>query len=468
MKIKSLFVAVLLMAGVVVVVPAQGSDIPELGIFEFSPQEVDLTGASTDVSIRVSFIHPTGIENTKVTAQLSDQLQNTLQVDLFRASSSTANGYTEVLFKGTISIPRTSKSGIYKIRVLSVQSESPSGNSRIVKNIYPRDFRTLKGAENALLLRDNGYLDYDFETFFGPNYDKTKSFNYSDLKYYDNGNSPIWKVGETYNPSDYFELQVKDIVLQLKTETPSTCIVSNGTLRFIQIGSCSFKVFTPRTKDFLYRETNLSATISEARLPVDLTLENLPNLRSSAIGTTITLPSVYSVVERNVQPKSVTLNVCSAVGYLLKITAGGICTLNYQTAGTPTNLPSKIYFQSFEIFKDLQSITFSPTTSVALSNKSLELSATASSGGTVSFAAVPADICAVTGTILSLLKPGSCAVTATQPGTGTIAAVSSSATVLITGALPVVKKTITCVKGKKTVKKTAVSPKCPAGYKLKK
>jgi hypothetical protein len=35
-------------------------------------------------------------------------------------------------------------------------------------------------------------------------------------------------------------------------------------------------------------------------------------------------------------------------------------------------------------------------------------------------------------------------------------------------AKPVVKKTITCVKGKKTIKKTAVSPKCPAGYKLKK
>jgi hypothetical protein len=35
-------------------------------------------------------------------------------------------------------------------------------------------------------------------------------------------------------------------------------------------------------------------------------------------------------------------------------------------------------------------------------------------------------------------------------------------------AKPIVKKTITCVKGKKTVKKTAVSPKCPAGYKLKK
>jgi hypothetical protein len=33
---------------------------------------------------------------------------------------------------------------------------------------------------------------------------------------------------------------------------------------------------------------------------------------------------------------------------------------------------------------------------------------------------------------------------------------------------PVVKKTITCIKGTKTIKRTAVSPKCPKGYKVKK
>jgi hypothetical protein len=35
-------------------------------------------------------------------------------------------------------------------------------------------------------------------------------------------------------------------------------------------------------------------------------------------------------------------------------------------------------------------------------------------------------------------------------------------------AKPVVKKTISCVKGTKTIKKTGTNPKCPAGYKLKK
>jgi hypothetical protein len=32
---------------------------------------------------------------------------------------------------------------------------------------------------------------------------------------------------------------------------------------------------------------------------------------------------------------------------------------------------------------------------------------------------------------------------------------------------PAVKRTITCVKGTKTVKRTAISPKCPKGYKVK-
>jgi hypothetical protein len=402
MKIKSLFVAVLLGLGFVAV-PAQGSDIPELGVFEFSPQEVDLAEASTDVSIRVSFVHPNGIENSKLTVQLNDTFQNTLQVDLVRVSSTTANGTTEVLFKGTISIPRTSKAGIYKIKVLSVQSESPGGNSRIVKNIYPKDFRSLKGAENALLVRDNGYLDYDFQTYFGPNYDLTKSFNFTDVKYYDTANSPIWKVGESYDPSNYFEMQDKSVALQLKSETPGTCPVSNGTLQFIKIGSCSFTVSTSKTKDFRAKETNLSATISEARLPVELTLEKLPNLSESSIGTTITLPSVYSVVERNVQPSTSTVSVCSVAGYLLKITAAGVCTLKYQTAGTSTHLPSMVYTQTFEIIDSNKPVVVPTPTPVATPT-----------------------------------------------------------------AKPAIKKTITCVKGKKTVTRTGTAPKCPAGYKLKK
>jgi hypothetical protein len=85
--------------------------------------------------------------------------------------------------------------------------------------------------------------------------------------------------------------------------------------------------------------------------------------------------------------------------------------LTYQTAVTPLYLASDIYTVSFEILKDGKPVV------------------------------VPTPVATPTPTPVATPTPT---------------------------AKPVVKKTITCVKGTKTIKKTAVSPKCPAGYKLKK
>ena len=106
-------------------------------------------------------------------------------------------------------------------------------------------------------------------------------------------------------------------------------------------------------------------------------------------------------------PKSITPTICEAGGYVLKIVNSGTCTVTYKTEGNSQFLPSETYRQNIEVLKDnLPVVAPVPT---------------------------PTPVATPTPT-----------------------------------AKPVVKKTITCVKGKKTIKKTAVSPKCPAGYKLKK
>jgi hypothetical protein len=106
-------------------------------------------------------------------------------------------------------------------------------------------------------------------------------------------------------------------------------------------------------------------------------------------------------------------------------------------------------------------------TSANLSNKTVALSATTSSGGALLYTTSTPDSCSVTGSTLNLLKSGNCAVTATQPGTSTIAPISATATVMITGTVAPNKKTITCVKGNKTKKVSGTNPKCPKGYKIK-
>jgi hypothetical protein len=118
-------------------------------------------------------------------------------------------------------------------------------------------------------------------------------------------------------------------------------------------------------------------------------------------------------------------------------------------------------------------MTFTLPSNADVSAKTLALAATASSGASVIYSTASADACSITGSILNLLKAGNCVVTASQAGTSTLAPVSITATIMLTGAViaptPIAtKKTIVCVKGKTNKKVSGVNPKCPKGYKLKK
>ena len=117
--------------------------------------------------------------------------------------------------------------------------------------------------------------------------------------------------------------------------------------------------------------------------------------------------------------------------------------------------------------RDPQTITFTPPATANLASRTVALSATASSGGAVTYATTSTGICSITGSTLNLLMRGNCAITATQAGTTTLAPISASATVMIAGAAAPSRKTITCVRGNKSKKVSGTNPKCPTGYKLK-
>jgi hypothetical protein len=72
MKIKSLFVAGLLMAGVVVAPAQAATENPVVNSFSFSPQEIDLQGAETKVTFELVVSHPSGIDNTTVLVSLKN------------------------------------------------------------------------------------------------------------------------------------------------------------------------------------------------------------------------------------------------------------------------------------------------------------------------------------------------------------------------------------------------------------
>ena len=401
MKIKSLFVAVLLMGGVLVA-PAHATQKPVVESFTFSPQDIDLTGASTVVSFELVVSHPSGIDATSTMLTMKNSRNDTLAAYLTRTDSNTAA--PKVTFKGSLTVPRDINPGVYTFSAGGVKNNSSAGYQYETGTIEGGKVRALVGAESGLLVRSGGDLNFDYATFVGPAYDTTLGISYNDPAKYNSTNTQIWKVGETYDPSKYYELRVPSLSLALTSSTPTVCSTDGKTLSLIKEGTCSFVVSTAKTNDYRAKTSSQSVTITAARIKPTLTVDKIANQDVKDLGKSIEIGRVYSVSEGWVLPQSATPTICFASGFFVKLIAGGTCKLTYQTAATSTYLASDLTTVSFEILKDGQPVV-APTPVV------------------------------------------------TPAPTPTVK--------------PVVKKTITCTKGTKSVKRTGTNPKCPKGFKLK-
>jgi hypothetical protein len=410
MKIKSFFVAVGLMAGVVVA-PAQAADelweIPKLVSFNFTPNEIDLTTLNPVVRVEVKVSHPIGIKSERIVINLrSSTNPNNFNYafNATRTDSPISQTLREVTFVGSITLPTSMPSGVWNLSTDAIQGLAPARATSWPEStgFTSPNFRVFPGAENALLVRLNGSLDFDFSTFVGPTFS-------ADTKVTDNkpisisSAAPIWRVNEIFDPMKYFEMRTNRVSLEISSSTPSVCSVTGNKLKLLATGDCKYKVFTSRSKDYLYKEFNGSSTVLSARLKPELGIPVIASQTVTEFPKSLLRSTVYFFGDP-VKPISVTPNVCIADSMNIVIYSRGSCSLTYQTFESTTHLSSDLYTQTFEVI-DANNPVVTPTP------------------------------------------------VATPTPTPT--------------ANPVVKKTITCIKGTKTIKRTAVSPKCPKGYKVK-
>jgi hypothetical protein len=475
MKLKSMFILMLMLVNSANLNLANAIDepwvAPELVSFEFTPKEIDLTQLNPSVSVTMKVSHPVGVKTEKINFYLKNAVSPqafSYQFTGLRTQYVTQNNLTTATFSGSLALPTSMVSGPWNLSSDPVQGLAgikatgwPESAS-----FTPANFRDMPGAENSLLVRLDGNLNYDLQTFVGPAY-RSESMASDGKPMTLNVEAPIWKVGEVIDTSKYFQMRVKGVQLELISKTPQICQAASSLLKLLTTGECSFRVFTSKNKDYIYKELNLYSTITQARTKPELSIPKITTQTSSSLPKTISRETVYSY-GNIVTPKTITPSVCIPTSSGITLYSGGICELQYSTDATLTYLASDVYVQSFEVTRNLQTISFSPPASTSVSAKTLALSATASSGGAVVFSTTSVGICSLTGSTLNLIKSGNCAVTATQNGTSTLAPIATTANILLTGATAVAKKTITCSKGKSTKKVTGTNPKCPVGYKLKK
>jgi hypothetical protein len=451
---------------------AQANIRPIIESLTITPNDLDLISKNTSVVFELVVSHPSGIKNISTLATLTGPNGSTLATNLARTDSPVNSGQAKVIFKGMLTVPQNVVAGSYSVSVAEVNNNPAAGYEYGTGVITPKKLRDLVGAEYSLLIRNSGDLNLSYDTFVGPTHNTTLGISYNNPTAYNNDNPPIWKVGETYLPSKYFELRVPSLPLVVSSSTPTICSTDGKELILISTGNCTFKVLTEKTKDYALKESVQVVTVTAARSKPELIMSVIANQNAKSLPKMIEIFRVFSPTGVYVMPQTATPTVCIASGFFVQIVGGGTCTLTYQSDANTSYLASDLYKVSFEVTRDPQTITFAPVTTADIATKSLILSATASGGGAVTFASTSTENCTISGSTLNLLKAGNCVVIASQAGTSNFAPVSTSATVVLTGTViipkpTVTKKTIVCVKGKTTKKVSGTNPKCPKGYKLK-
>ena len=462
--------ALLLIVGVSESAQADAFTQPNLVSFTMSPNSIDVATTNDVVTFNLTVSNPTGIASSQTKVTFTNGSSSTLTLNLLRTDSPINNSLATVTFRGSLTVPATVAPGVYTASAAPIVALNADGSQGYATQaLTATSTSTLPGAFGKLLIRSIGNLNFSYATFIGPTFNNVSGASFTDPKY-TNAEAPIWKVGETFNPNDYYQLQVPGMSLKIKSNTPAYCTSTGSILSFTAVGPCSFTVYTDATQDYQYQKDEQVQNISSARIKPTYTIGTISTQSSATLPLTIPGPFVYGPLGL-VIPSSASPTVCGATGNYITIVSGGTCILNYSTPASASYLASDIYPLTFQITRTMQVLTFSLPTQALLSSKSLTLAASSSSGGVVSFQSDSPSICSVTGNSLNLLAAGNCRVEAMQTGSPTVSPASAMQLITVMGSVaPTAKKATTkkivCVKNGKN--KTFVASNCPTGYQAKK
>lgn len=123
---------------------------------------------------------------------------------------------------------------------------------------------------------------------------------------------------------------------------------------------------------------------------------------------------------------SATTSVCTISGTAVALIASGTCTIDASQAGNSDYAPAATVAQSFTVNGEAQTITFSNPGSQTVATPDT-LSATSSSGLTVTFTSGTPSVCTVSGTTVNFITSGICTIDANQAGNSTYAAATTVA-----------------------------------------
>jgi hypothetical protein len=199
--------------------------------------------------------------------------------------------------------------------------------------------------------------------------------------------------------------------------TPAVCTVSGNMASLLESGQCGIMASQSGNGDYAAAPTvsqhfivhQAAQTITFAAIASQLAGAQLSLSATASSGLTVSFASL-------------TPSVCTVSGTTATMAGKGNCTLQATQAGNPVYLAAPAISRTFTVALPAQTISFPAITGTQVALTNVSLTATASSGLTVSFASSTPAVCTVSGTSASLLTSGQCGIVASQAGNSSYAA----------------------------------------------
>ena len=205
------------------------------------------------------------------------------------------------------------------------------------------------------------------------------------------------------------------LTVSFKSTTASVCTVSGAIsgviVTLVSVGVCTIQASQPGTGNFAAATPVIRSFAVTAEIQT-ITFGALPDLAFGAAAFKVSATASSNLA---VSFSSFTPSICTVAAATVTLVSVGSCTIGANQAGNSTYAAANLVVQSFNVTQGSQTISFGALSNKVFGSAPFTITATASSGLTVTLAS-NSGVCSISGTTVTVALVGTCTIQASQPG----------------------------------------------------
>jgi len=217
-------------------------------------------------------------------------------------------------------------------------------------------------------------------------------------------------AGAQYGPEAEGGASTSAVVITVDSGSAAVCVIADGSVSFSTVGDCLLNVNQAGDDNYnAAPQDQQSFTVAQGANPIGFTQPGNTTFGGDDVSLTATAPGGTVVFTSN------DTDICTVADSSVALVGAGTCSIQADQAGDTNHVAATPVTKTFEIAKADQAIDFTQPDPLAVDAEQA-LSASATSGGTVTFSTDTPSVCTVNGATMTGVASGDCVIYADQSG----------------------------------------------------